>query len=134
MMDTPPAEEAIYFDLSHEPVGGNSRIYINFYDAGIFSIEVKRNELEKLFIQLSDYLKMPAPLTQAPCGSNPGECIIKMDKQVKEARQDEREKVLDELRSRMLSHVPTDFLAGTYRMNDEWMEEIESLRAGKDDG
>jgi len=36
-----------------------------------------------------------APLTQAPCGSNPGECIIKMDKQVKEARQDEREKVLD---------------------------------------
>ena len=53
---------------------------------------------------------------------------------IEQARQDEREKVLDELRSRMLSHVPTDFLAGTYRMNDEWMEEIESLRAGKDDG
>jgi hypothetical protein len=43
-------------------------------------------------------------------------------------RKDEREKVLDELKSLMLSHIPEDFLKGTYRLNDEWMEAIESLR------
>ena len=136
MMDTPPAEEAIYFDLSHEPVGGNSRIYINFYDAGIFSIEVKRNELEKLFIQLSDYLKMPAPLTQAPCGSNPGECIIKMDKQVKEARQDEREKankIFDHTRALCDAIIERFDCQSKLGFNAMLIKrDIESLRVGKD--
>ena len=72
--------------------------------------------------------------------AEPGICVMSVDgvefetrkEWGEKIRQDEREKVLDKLRSRMLSHVPTDFLKGTYRMNDEWMEEIESLRAGKD--
>ena len=78
-----------------------------------------------------------APLTQAPCGSNPGECIIKMDKQVKEARQDEREKVLEMLNKRKTLNKKV------YISNPEMKELgkirieeidgiIESLRAGKD--
>jgi len=101
-------------------------------DAGIFSIEVKRNELEKLFIQLSDYLKMPAPLTQAPCGSNPGECIIKMDKQVKEARQDEREKVLDDLEHYIQYETPLEQFSKYCLAYTDVLQKVKNLR--KKDG
>jgi hypothetical protein len=51
----PQPEEGIFFDIVPEPAGKN-RIYVNFYDAGIFSIEVSREELQKLQMHLNTFL------------------------------------------------------------------------------
>ena len=45
------SDEGVFFDIVPEPEE-NNRIYINFYNAGTFSIEVSREELEKLYKQL----------------------------------------------------------------------------------
>ena len=47
--------EGVFFDIVPEPEG-NNRIYINFYNAGTFSIEVSREELEKLHKRLGDFI------------------------------------------------------------------------------
>jgi len=49
----------------------------------------------------------------SPCGSNPGECIILMDKRVKEACLVAMEKENDELLTKLVQE-----LAGTWRMRD----------------
>jgi hypothetical protein len=73
-----------------------------------------------------------APLTQAPCGSNPGECIIKMDKQVKEARQDEREKVLDDLEHYIQYETPLEQFSKYCLAYTDVLQKVKNLR--KKDG
>lgn len=63
-------EDGIFFDIAPDGDGRN-RIYVNFYDAGTFSIEVSRGELVRLHNQLGSFLNpSPAP-SRCACG---GDC------------------------------------------------------------
>ena len=50
----PVQEGDVFFDVTPDPAG--YRIYINFYNAGTFSIELSKEQLERLQIQLWNIL------------------------------------------------------------------------------
>lgn len=56
-------EDGIFFDIAPDGDGRN-RIYVNFYQAGTFSVEVSRVELERLRSQLNKFLRSHPPSLQ----------------------------------------------------------------------
>jgi|SRR5271157_2763916 len=53
---TRPEDDKVIFLLSPEPQSDKIRLYVSFYEAGTFSIEAKKEELETLYKQLGNFL------------------------------------------------------------------------------